>query len=153
MSKPIFAHLEAAKRVLRYIKGTLHHGICFSPSALTLTAFSNVDWAGDPTNRHSTTGLLVFLGPNPISLSAKKQNTMSRSFTEVEYRALATSAVELSWLWILFKELKIFLPYIPVIWCDNFSAKSCFSFQDKAFGSWLSFYSKTSVLGFVHRIG
>ena len=38
MSKPIFAHLEAAKRVLRYIKGTLHHGICFSPSALTLTA-------------------------------------------------------------------------------------------------------------------
>ena len=98
MSKPIFAHLEAAKRVLRYIKGTLHHGICFSPSALTFTAFSNADWAGDPTNRHSTTGLLVFLGPNPISWSAKKQNTMSRSFTEVEYRALATFAVELSWL-------------------------------------------------------
>ena len=72
MSKPTFVHLKAAKRVLRYIRGTLHHGICLSPGPLTLTAFSNVDWAGDPTDRRSTTGLLVFLGPNPISWSAKK---------------------------------------------------------------------------------
>ena len=122
MSKPTFVHLEVAKRVLRYIRGTLHHGICLSPGPLILTAFSDADWAGDPTDRRSTTGLLVFLGPNPISWSAKKQNTMSRSSTEAEYRALAISAAELSWLRILFKELKIFLPYVPVIWCDNISA-------------------------------
>ena len=122
MSKPTFVHLEVAKRVLRYIRGTLHHGICLSPGPLILTAFSDADWAGDPTDRRSTTGLLVFLGPNPISWSAKKQNTMSRSSTEAEYRALAISAAELSWLRILFKELKIFLPYVPVIWCDNIFA-------------------------------
>ena len=47
---------------------------------------------------------------------------MSRSSTKAEYRALATSAAELSSLRILFKELKIFLSYVLVIWCDNISA-------------------------------
>ena len=122
ISKPTSVHLEATKRVLRYLRGTLHHGICFSPGPLSLTAFSDADWAGDPTDRRSTTGLLVFLGPNPISWSAKKQPTVSRSSTEAEYRALATTATELSWLRILFKELRIFLPYVPVLWCDNVSA-------------------------------
>ena len=64
---------------------------------------------------------MVFLGPNPISWSAKKRPTVSRSSTETEYRALATTAAELSWLRILFKELRIFLPHVPVIWCDNIS--------------------------------
>lgn len=44
---------------------------------------------------------------------------MSRSSTEAEYCALATIVAELSWLRILFKELKIFLSHIPVLWCDN----------------------------------
>ena len=96
MSKPTSIHLEAAKRVLRYVKGTLHHGISFSPRPLTLIAFSNADWAGDPTDRCSTTGLLVFLGSSPISWSTKKQNTVSRSSTEAEYRPLATSVAKLS---------------------------------------------------------
>ena len=122
MSKHTSVHLEATKPVLRYLRGTLHHGIFFSPGPLTLTVFSDVDWAGDHTDRHSTIGLLVFLGPNPISWSTKKQNTVSRSSTEAKNRALDTSTAELSWLHILFKELKLFLPYVPVIWCDNVSA-------------------------------
>lgn len=59
MSRPTSTHLEAVKHVLRHIRGILHHGIFFTPGPLTLIAFSNVDWAGDPTNRCSTTGLLV----------------------------------------------------------------------------------------------
>ena len=43
MSKPTSVHLEAAKRVLRYLGGTLNHGICFSPGPLSLTAFSDTD--------------------------------------------------------------------------------------------------------------
>ena len=43
MSNPTIVHLEAAKRVLQYIRGTLSHGISFTPGPLTLTAFSNVD--------------------------------------------------------------------------------------------------------------
>ena len=64
----------------------------------------------------------MFLGPNPISWSAKKQQNVSHSSTEAKYRALATSATELSRLHILFKKLKIFHPYVPVIWCDDVSA-------------------------------
>ena len=72
MSHPTTTHFEATKIVLRYIRGTLHFGISFTPGPLTLIAFSDTDWASDPTNRHSTIGLLVFLGPNPISWSTKK---------------------------------------------------------------------------------
>ena len=67
MSHPTTIHLEAAKRVLRYLRGTLYHGISFSPGPLTLTAFLNADQAGDPFEHRSTTSLLVFLGPSPIS--------------------------------------------------------------------------------------
>ena len=71
MSKPISTHLEVAKWVLRYIHGTLHHGISFTPGTLTFITFSNVDWATNPTDYRSTTGLLVFLGPCLISWFAK----------------------------------------------------------------------------------
>ena len=46
---------------------------------------------------------------------------MSRSSTEAEYRALATTAAELSWLRQLFRDLLLFLHHIPVLWCDNVS--------------------------------
>ena len=115
MSNPTTIHLEAAKRVLKYLCGTLYHGISFSPYPLTLTAFSDADWAGDPYDRRSTTGLLVFLGPSPISWSSKKQTTVASSSTEAEYRGLATTAAEMSWLRILFKELRIFLSHVPVL--------------------------------------
>ena len=116
---PIITHLEAAKRVLRYIRGTLHFGISFTLCPLTLSAFLDAYWARDPTDLRSTTGLLVLLGPNPISWSAKKQSIVSHSSTKAEYRVLVTTATELSWFRILFKELRIFLSHVPVIWCDN----------------------------------
>ena len=115
MSNPTTLHLEATKRVLRYLRGTLYHSISFSSGPLTLTAFSDVDWAGDPLEHRSTTGLLVFLGPSPISWSSKKQTTVARSSTEAEYYALATTTAEVSWLHILFKELRIFLSHVPVL--------------------------------------
>ena len=119
ISNPITVHLEVAKRVLRYIRGTLSHGISFTPGPSTLTAFSDADWTGDPFDGRSTTSLLVFLGPSPIYWSSKKQTTIAHSSTEAEYRVLATTAAEVSWLRILFKELRIFLSHIPVLWCDN----------------------------------
>ena len=63
-------HLEAAKRVLRFVKGTLLHGIHFSPGPLTFSAFIDADWVGDPSYRRSAAGLLVFLGFSPISWSS-----------------------------------------------------------------------------------
>lgn len=98
MSNPTPTHLEVAKHVLIYVRGTLTHGNSITLGPLTLTAFSNADWAGDLTDCLSTTGLLVFLSPSPISWSAKKQNTVSQSSTEAEYCALAIITTELSLL-------------------------------------------------------
>ena len=122
MQHPTTSHLEAAKRVLCYVRGTLHFGIHFAPGPLTFSAFSDADWAGDPTDCKSTTRELVFLGSSPISWSSKKQPTVSRSSTEAKYHALASTVVELAWLRTLFRELRLFLPHIPILWCDNISA-------------------------------
>ena len=96
MHHPTTTHFETAKRVLRYVKGTLNHGIHFSPGPLTLSAFANADWASDPTDRCSTIGFIVFLGSNPVSWSSKKQSTISRSSIEAEYITLATTTTELA---------------------------------------------------------
>lgn len=98
MSFPTDVHLVAAKHILCFLVGTQHFGIHLQPGPLSLSAFSNSDWAGYPHDRHSTSGFLVYLGYNPITWSAKKQLTVSRSSTESEYHALASTAAELCWL-------------------------------------------------------
>ena len=122
MNNPTTSHLEAAKCVLHYVRGTFHFGIQLAPGPLTFSAFSDTDWAGDPTNKKFTTGMVIFLGLSPISWSSKKQSTVSCSSTEAKYHALASTAAKLAWLCTLFKELKLFLPHIPILWCDNNSA-------------------------------
>jgi|UniRef100_A0A2N9GHW7 hypothetical protein len=122
MHKPSPAHLVAAKRILRYLKGTLDRGILFQPGPFALTAFTDADWAGDPCDRRSTSGIIVFLGNNPITWLAKKQHTVSRSSTEAEYCSLASGAAELSWIRQVLCDLGLFLPSAPLIWCDNTSA-------------------------------
>jgi hypothetical protein len=124
MHQPTTSHLVAAKRVLRYISGTLSHGIVFQPGPLRLTAFTDSDWAGNPVDRRSTTGFLIFLGNNLLTWASKKQPTVSRSSTEAEYRALAVGAAELAWIRMLLRDLGIFVSHAPVLWSDNTSAIS-----------------------------
>ncbi|XP_058202763.1 uncharacterized mitochondrial protein AtMg00810-like [Rhododendron vialii] len=105
MQHPKTSHLQVVKRIYRYIKGTIEHGLSFHYSSdNTLRAFSNADWPG-LDDRRSTTGACIFLGPNLLTWTAKKQSTVSRSSTEAEYRALATTTAELRWLGYLFREL------------------------------------------------
>ena len=122
MQSPTEGHLVAAKHVLRYVQGTLSHGVLFQPGPRVLTAFTDSDWAGNPVDRRSTTGFLVFLGNNLITWSSKKQPTVSRSSTEAEYRSLAIGAAELAWIRMLLCDFGVILPSLPVIWCDNTSA-------------------------------
>ena len=61
-----------------------------------LIAYSDLDWAGDPDNRRSITGICLFLGTNLISWTTKKQSTVSCSNAEAEYRALASATVDLN---------------------------------------------------------
>ncbi|KAF5475499.1 hypothetical protein F2P56_007299, partial [Juglans regia] len=106
---PTTDHFLAVKRILRYVKGTLHFGLTFRPSAASgdIVAYSDVDWAGCPDTRRSTSGYSIYLGDNLVSWSAKKQPTVFRSSCESEYRALATTAIELLWLTHLLHDLKV----------------------------------------------
>uniref|UniRef100_A0A2N9GKV8 Reverse transcriptase Ty1/copia-type domain-containing protein n=1 Tax=Fagus sylvatica TaxID=28930 RepID=A0A2N9GKV8_FAGSY len=97
-------------------------GILFQPGLIALTAFTNADWAGDPCDMRSTSGIIVFLGNNLITWLAKKQHVVSRSFTEAEYRSLSSGAAELSWIRQVLCDLGLFLPSAPLIWCDNTNA-------------------------------
>ncbi|KAM1767634.1 hypothetical protein ACFX12_045703 [Malus domestica] len=122
MQRPMESHFMAVKRILRYLKATRGCGIQYIRSSLDLTAYSDADWAEYLNDRRSTTGMVVFLGSNPISWMSKKQNTVSRSLTEAEYRALSTTAAELDWITSLLSFLQIPLAETPLLFCDNLSA-------------------------------
>jgi hypothetical protein len=123
LHSPTTLYGERVKRILRYNKGTCQHGINFvKSSSMILSGFSDADWAGCPNDRRSAGGFAIFLGSNSISWSSRKQATMFRSSTEVEYKSHANTMVEIMWLQTLLKELRT--PHNPVarLWCDNLGA-------------------------------
>ncbi|KAM0014676.1 putative RNA-directed DNA polymerase [Helianthus debilis subsp. tardiflorus] len=135
MHAPTENHWSAVKRILRYLKGTSHFGLFIRhDSASTLHAFtdshwpspiqaySDADWAGCPDDRRSTGGFTIYFGSNLISWNARKQRTVSRSSTESEYKALADTVAELTWLEALLQELGIVPKSTPTLWCDNLGA-------------------------------
>lgn len=63
--------------------------------------FSNADWVGSKTDKGSTTGYYVFIGGDLVSWRYKKQNVLSRSSTEFEYRVITEFACELMWIYQL----------------------------------------------------
>ena len=99
LSRPTDLHMNAAHKVLRYIKGNPGQGLLFSASSdLTLQAFADADWGTCPDSRRSVSGFCVFLGGSLISWKSKKQDVVSRSSTEAEYRSLANATCDLLWL-------------------------------------------------------
>ena len=95
LSAPRSTHYAVVLRILRYLKDTLFHDLFYSAqSPLVLHAFSDVDWAGDPVDRRSTTGYCFLLGTSLISWRSKKQTFVAHSSTEVEYRAFADTTFE-----------------------------------------------------------
>ncbi|XP_026420734.1 uncharacterized protein LOC113316775 [Papaver somniferum] len=70
-------------------QGTIDHGILFTKAMQDLQGFSDADWAGDPTDRWSTSGFCILFGEHPVTWSCKKHPRVARSSTEAEYRSLA----------------------------------------------------------------
>ncbi|KAL8133051.1 hypothetical protein AgCh_008493 [Apium graveolens] len=123
MHSPRFPHLVALKHTLRYLAGTVTQGILLQASdRLTLQAFSDVDWASCIDTRRSVTGYILLFGNSPVTWKSKKQNTVSRSSAEVEYRAMASAAAEVTWVVRLLSELGVNALKPVVLHCDNQSA-------------------------------
>lgn len=92
MHAPTENDFQSLTRILRFIKGTLDRGLVFQASDQKLRAYSDSDWANDMTDGRSVTGYSIYLGPNLISWSTEKQQRVSKSSTEAEYRALSSAA-------------------------------------------------------------
>ncbi|GKC87181.1 ribonuclease H-like domain-containing protein [Tanacetum coccineum] len=99
MHDPREPYLNAMKRVLRYLRGTTDLGLqLFRSTTSQLIAYSDADWAGYPVTRRSTSRYCVFLGDNLLTWSSKRQDTLSRSSAEAEYRGVANVVAETSWI-------------------------------------------------------
>ncbi|XP_059635312.1 secreted RxLR effector protein 161-like [Cornus florida] len=95
-SNPRASHLQTAKRILRYVKGTLSYGLhyLYSPS-LPIITYSDADCSGSLPDRKSTSGCWYLLGSYMVSWLSKKQSTASSSITEAEYIAAAQAGSQL----------------------------------------------------------
>nr|GEY73151.1 ribonuclease H-like domain-containing protein [Tanacetum cinerariifolium] len=84
-------------------------------------AYCDADWAGYPATRRSTFGYYVFLGDNLLTWSSKRQDALSRSSAEAEYRRVANDVAETSWIRNLLRELQNPLFTATLVYCDNVS--------------------------------
>ncbi|KAJ9542361.1 hypothetical protein OSB04_028867 [Centaurea solstitialis] len=123
MHSPTEFHWQALKRLLRYLKGTIHHGLFLKrKSSLYLTALSDSNWGGISDGGRSTTTYILYVGTNIISWKSARQKSVSRSSTEAEYKALANVASEISWVQNLLFELGVCTTSPPTLFCDNTGA-------------------------------
>ncbi len=100
MENPTTEHMSAVNQILRYVKGTINLGCTYrkGKEGLILRGYSDSDMAGDVDDRKSTTGMVFYLGPNPISWNSQKQKVVALSSCEAEYIAASTAACQAVWL-------------------------------------------------------
>lgn len=98
-SAPTQTHLTAAKRVLRYLKGTVNLGLQYKEGENSeVTGYSDADWAREMDNRRSTTGNVFIMSGGPISWLSQRQSIVALSTAEAEYVALSSACQEAVWL-------------------------------------------------------
>ncbi|XP_019056266.1 PREDICTED: uncharacterized protein LOC109116021 [Tarenaya hassleriana] len=123
MHAPTTTHWQMIDRILKYLKGTPNKGLWMRNNQHTkVIGYCDADWAGDRTDRKSTTGYCTFVGGNLVTWKSKKQTVVARSSAEAEYRAMANTTSELVWLKQLLEDLG-FASTKPIpLHCDNQAA-------------------------------
>lgn len=120
MQDPRESHWKAAKRILRYLKGTVNYGLKYNSGGdLVLQGWCDADWASDIDSRRSISGYVFSLGSGAVSWSCKKQPTVALSSTEAEYRAAQLATREAVWLRRFLEEIDERQSSATIIHCDN----------------------------------
>jgi hypothetical protein len=125
MSNPLTSHMNAARKILRYLRGSMNYGLVYMNrigsinDSVQITGYSDADWAGDKSDRKSTTGYCVFINGNIVSWCTKKQQTVALSTMEAEYMALTEVTKEIMWMNMLLTEMKVKVQTPMIVYCDN----------------------------------
>ncbi|XP_071704142.1 uncharacterized protein [Rutidosis leptorrhynchoides] len=123
MTSPTSSHLGAARRVLRYLKGSLDLGIMFERNKdVKLEGYSDSDWAGSVDDMKSTSGYVFNRGSGAFCWNSKKQSVVAQSTAEAEYIAIAAAVNHAVWIRKLLSDLDLTQDSPTVIYCDNKSA-------------------------------
>lgn len=123
-SDPGEGHWVLAKRVLRYLKGTMDYGIKYEKTGSKLNAYSDSDWGGDIEDRRSYSGSVLTLAGGAISWKSQKQQTTALSTMEAEYVALAQVSKEVVYIKRLLNHMRCenIIENPVCVFCDNQSA-------------------------------
>lgn len=120
MHSPTRHHLGVAKRILRYVRGTMNYGIWYYPvTNFSLIGFTDSDWAGSLQDRKSTTGYIFNIGCGAICWSSKKQETVALSSAEAEYVAAASTTCQAVWMRRILEDLHQSQSSATELFCDN----------------------------------
>jgi transposase InsO family protein len=107
MHQPCEGHWVAAKRVLKYLKGTHTFGLKYSKvSDFHLIGYSDSDFDGDKEHGVSTSGYLMCLGSTTVTWRSRKQSVLVDSTTEAEYVATTQATKEIVWLRKILEDLQ-----------------------------------------------
>ncbi|GJT11679.1 retrovirus-related pol polyprotein from transposon TNT 1-94 [Tanacetum coccineum] len=122
MAKPTQKHLNAVKRIFRYLKGTINMGLLYSKdTCMFLTTYSDADHAGCQDTRRSTSGSAQFLGDKLVSWSSKKQKSTTISSIEADYISLSGCCAQILCMRSQLTDYGFQFNKIP-LYCDNKSA-------------------------------
>jgi hypothetical protein len=93
--EPRLVHLAVAKHVMRYLKGALDYGLCYTRYCdFKLYGYTDSDWVGSDSDRKSTSGCCFSLGSTMTSWHSKKQSSIALSMAEAEYIAACSASCE-----------------------------------------------------------
>ncbi|KAG7578869.1 Reverse transcriptase RNA-dependent DNA polymerase [Arabidopsis thaliana x Arabidopsis arenosa] len=124
MADPHDQHLQAAKRVLQYLKDTLNFGVFYKRGAVgELTVYTDSEYAGDIDDRRSTSGYAFLLSGGVVAwASFKKQPVVTLFTTEAEFVAAFHCACQCVWMRRILEEFGLRQSRSTTIMCDNSSA-------------------------------
>jgi hypothetical protein len=120
MHCPSKDHMDAVVRILRYLKSAPGKGLMFSKNDhLDIEGYTDADWAGNLSDRKSTSGYFTFVGGNLVTWRSKKQKVVALSSAKAKFRGMAKGLCELLWLRRLLSEIG-FAPNLEMnLYCDN----------------------------------